>query len=681
MLTLNNMFEQTQIEILEDELLEYCDRAGIDFDDDDELRAIPQQDLVKIGIDPTIVDYVIQSRKIGQIINKIYPNNTPQGTTIPANVIQQVAQQLGINPNNLHPNVLKPVGLGGGSGNVPTTPHIAPQSTSTTPTPINATEEERLKAYTKILEFITNTFYKTNDNDEILIEINNSPKNKTQNYWDSKRISLSRGLMDAFADLNLPRFLIYYHELGHHLYSNGLSVMDEAWRKEPVGSPIEYNKKYLHLMNWIEDFFIEDTLLKEHPYLTDVVTCIKKLPIDYDIKAIEYAFNYWYMYQTPTPALPYIDQVTFKSYITRLLTLRASSTGRFGHGVVSTLSIKPSKETQYIKLLIEFHAWCVSKNILPDAQLPSLQNPNNHLEQEKPAPTKQSGSQPSSGQTDPGNSSDPSNSSDPGALKNKGGTSSPHSQQVGKSPKKYVEAPPIKTPTNAFQLDVDQENKMIYKELLDMSQRLQTDTSTLDGLFNLKYKESSIIQPKIVLPNFFNPNRIVDQVLFHEKQHTYMNVALIRDISGSTEGDIHTLMHHICERLYQEIPVDVTYYLYSSGKISIIEVPYVPWEDSNKVPKTYEQNPLFKQLSGGTNSDAIADVITQQLSEKWLNIVITDGDLNSLMARDNIKELLKNVFVVSVGEDLPFKDLLHINIKDKTQIDNIIPVLSTINLH
>ena len=46
-------------------------------------------------------------------------------------------------------------------------------------------------------------------------------------------------------------------------------------------------------------------------------------------------------------------------------------------------------------------------------------------------------------------------------------------------------------------------------------------------------------------------------------------------------------------------------------------------------------------MTGGTNSGAIADVITEQLNDKWLNIIITDGDLSDLMHRDNINSLLE----------------------------------------
>jgi len=529
------------------------------------------------------------------------------------------------------------------------------------------------KAFAKVLEFVTNNFYKTDENDFITVNIEKHTKDI--NFYDTKRIVLAEGLIDAFGALNLPRFLVYYHELAHHLYSQGYFNLLKVWNTIKQG-PLTWNPSYEHLLNWIEDFYVEDKILKEHSYLTDVLNCIKKLPPEYDINRIEYAFNFWYINQAATPALNYTDQLAFKAYITQLLALRGTTTSRFGQGILTTVSIKQSTETKFALLIIEFYNWCVAKGIFPaDKSLPSLQNPNNHLE------NIDDGNGNANGDANGDNSS--SDGQDQSSSDNKGAYSD-HSKQVGKSNiGNYQEVQHIKSPTTVFKDELVQESKLIKKELLDMSQRLQAEETTLDGLFNLTYKDSAIIQPKVIIPNFFNPNRIADQILFREKQHTYMNVAIYRDISGSTTGRIHTIMSAVCEQLFKDISVDITYYLYASGDISIIEVPYIEWEDSNNIPDIYKQNPLFSQLHGGTNSDAIADVITQQLSEKWLNIIITDGDLDQLMRRDNIMELLKNVFVVYVGvnESYIVDGLLGVVVNDLEDLDKINPVLSTINLN
>lgn len=524
----------------------------------------------------------------------------------------------------------------------------------TTKTPLNIlSESDKVKqAYANILEFITNSFYRQSNNKEITVEIDKT--NVGNNYYDGNRIVLSSQLMDAFGDLNLPRFLIYYHELGHHLYTQGIFKLMKRWETITSG-PLTYDKKYMHLLNWIEDFYIEDQLKKDHSYLTDVIDCIKKLQPEYDVTRIEYAFNYWYLYQAATPALVYTDQLAFMSYIKKLLKLRNSNPINFGLGILTTVSIKRSKETEFVLLLIDFYNWCVAKGIFPpDQVLESLDHPTNYL-------TTDEGDKDGDGNT--GSSSD-----------NQGSYTS-HTGKVGKIVGKKQRTH-IGNPTNIFKDEIASENKMVYRELINMYERLQSQTKTLAGLFSTLHEPSPIIQPKVIIPNFFNPNRLIDQVLFLEKQHTYTNVAIFRDVSGSTSrDDLFKLMHLVCERLMMEIPVDIDYYLYSSGDISILKVPYVPWESYYEEPDIYRADPLFKQLGGGTNSDAIADVITEQFSDKWLNIVITDGDLYSLMRRDNIHALLSNVFVIAVDCDVE-PGLKGISVKSPYEIPRIIDELA-----
>lgn len=329
--------------------------------------------------------------------------------------------------------------------------------------------------------------------------------------------------------------------------------------------------------------------------------------------------------------------------------------------------MRPSNDTKFAQTLVEFYNWCVTKGIFADDQpLPTLTTPVAHVE------SVETGNDPSKDSTQTSNE-------DLADSKDKKGSYSDHSGIVGKPTFEYVERYHVKTATDLLKDELVQENTLVNKEILDMSQRLQADQYTIDGLFTNKYRPTATIQNKIIVPNFYNPNRLLDQVLFRKRKHTYMNVAIYRDISGSTQGKCHTLMHQICEQLMKDIPVNITYYLYSSGDISIVEVPYIPWENYSDVPSIYEANPIYQQLSGGTNSSAIADVITQQLSNKWLNIIITDGDLYDLMHRDNIMALLKNVFVISVTAPVE-TGLLGVSINTPEDIVNINTTLSSIQL-
>ena len=524
-------------------------------------------------------------------------------------------------------------------------------------------EELEKLAFSKVLQFITNTFYADPDN-PILISLE---KDKGSNYYDERKIVLSTELMDAFKAHNLPRFIVYYHELGHLLYSKGYFKLIRTWRKITNG-PLAWSDKYSHLFNWIEDFYMEDKLIKEHSYLTDVIRCITRLPPEYDINRIEYAFNFYYVNKAPTPALSYLDQVSFITYIKQLMTLRDYQIVPFGNGVLSNLAIRPSNDTKFALLLIEFYDWCVSRKIFPpDKPLPELSTPINHLEVK-----------PSSGAPQPVEATSSEVKVAP-QEHTESGSYSDHSKEVGKI--EYEERLPVKKPadTGLIKDELVQENKLIDKEMLDLSQIVQSDRFVLDGLFTNRYKKTSVTQSKVIIPNFYNPNRLLDQGLFKRRRRSYMNVAIYRDISGSVGTQYHKLMHEICELLMEHISVPITYYLYASGKISVVEIPYVPWEDLNDVPTLYEKNRLFKQLEGGTNSSAIADVITQQFSDKWLNIIITDGDLADLMRRDNIMALLKNVFVVSIGSQVE-PGLLGVTAKVGEDISHVIPTLASIKM-
>ena len=536
-------------------------------------------------------------------------------------------------------------------------------------------EDKKKQAFAKILEFITNNFYAAPDHPVV---INIDKVHKGANYYDHDggRIVLASEVLDAFGALNLPRFVVYYHELGHLLFSEGYTRFIKSWEKIDQG-PLQWKESYAHLLNWIEDFYIEDRLLKDYSYLTDVMNCIIKLPPDYNIQAIEYAFNWYYVNKAPTPALSYMDQLTFKGYITRLMALRDYRIIPFGHGILTNLSIRPSNDTKYALLIVEFYNWCVSKKIFPpDQPLPELSTPIGHLES------------PGSGDpsTDPDPNGGPNPNPDPAQqtpssgnpTSSKQGSYSDHSHKVGKVPGQYIEKLHVNKKTNALKDELVQENRLIEKELLDMTQSYQADQFTLDGLFTQRYRKTAVIQNKIILPNFYNPNRLVDQLLFKRRQHTYMNVAVYRDISGSTEGDIHNLMHYVCEQLIKDLPVPITYYLYSSGQISVVQMPYVPWPHSDETPKEYANNALFNQLDGGTNSGAIADVITEQLSDKWLNIIVTDGDLTDLMGRDNIYALLKNVFVIAVNSTVE-ENLLGISVNEMADMAKINPALTSIS--
>lgn len=497
-----------------------------------------------------------------------------------------------------------------------------------------------LETLVKIYEEVVNNFYKQG----VSVTLSDTPETA---YCQGDHITLPRHLLEEFTAQKLPRFTVMYHELGHALYSHDLNTFIDKWKNLPTQhNSYVYTPQYDHLLNWIEDFYIEDRLVKDYPYLNDIIGCLKRLTLPYDITEIDKAFNHYYVKGYATPTLNPNDAISFKNYLTTLLTLR--STPNFGKGPISLLSSR-SKETQFIKTLIEFYNWCVSKTIFDANQvLPSLSNPINTV----------------------GNTSSQTNSATHDATQGddngaKDGSYSDHSHIVG-----VQEVIPKFDPkeTTIFAEKFATENVLIKNKILEMS-KVESVNDSLDGLFNSLFKNTSIIQSKIIVPNFFNPNRLIDQVLFKMPSKSYNNVSIYRDISGSTYGKEFKLINSICKFLDKKIPIDYNFYLYSSGDISILQTSFEDWEDCNDTPDLYYVDPVFQQFTGGTNSSAIADVITEQLNDKWLNIIITDGDLTDLMRRENIQSLLENVFVISLIEldNVPN----YIVIRDEDDIEKI----------
>lgn len=508
-----------------------------------------------------------------------------------------------------------------------------------------------LEALTRVFQEIVNNFYKQG----VTVELSDTPDTA---YCQGDHITLPKHLLEEFTAQKLPRFTVLYHELGHALYSHDLNSFIDKWSNLPAShNSFMFDEKYMHLLNWIEDFYIEEQLVKDYPFLKDLVSCLKQLTLPYDINAIDKTFNHYYVKGYASLTLAANDAYIFTNYINKLLSIRRNY--GFGRGPISLLSAK-SRETQFIKTIIEFYNWCVSKQIFkPNQVLPKLSNPNMTAGNQASNQSQGQGQDQGQGQIQ-GQDQD----------KGIGGSSSDHSHMIGVA----IEEMPMFDPKEVeiFSDKFISEQKLI-KEEISKQFRVESTEQSLDGLFNSMFKNTSIIQPKVIIPNFFNPNRLVDQVLFKTPDKSFNNVSIYRDISGSTTGDRHSLINEICKFLDQKIPIAYNFYLYASGDISIFQTTFEDWDDSSVTPNLYNNDPIFQQLEGGTNSDAIADVISEQLNDKWLNIIITDGDLHSLMRRQNIQALLENVFVISIIESNDIRDCPHHIVIDDESLISTIP--------
>ena len=520
---------------------------------------------------------------------------------------------------------------------------------------------DHLEVLKQVFEEVVNNFYKKG----VSVSLSDTPDTA---YCNGDDIVLPTHLLEEFTRQKLPRFTVMYHELGHALFSDGMNKLIDKWSNLPHShNSFQYQEKYHHLLNWVEDFYIENELVLKYPFLTDIIGCLKRLTYPYDLMDIDKAFNHYYIKGHASPTLAPIDGLYFTQTLHKLIELRTHNT--FGRGPISLLSSK-SRESQFIKTLIEFYNWCVSKQIFDDQQtLPPLMNPNM---------TVSNGPLGGSPSTQDSTSGDNQGSNDDqGPIVDNpanGGSYSDHTHIVG-----VQQIVPQFDPTEAalFSDHYIAEQKLI-KKAIEKQFKVESTQQSLDGLFNTLFKDSNIIQPKIIVPNFFNPNRLIDQVLFKAPDKSYNNVSIYRDISGSTQwGPEFKLINNICKFLDDKIPIAYNFYLYASGDISILQTSFEDWPDSADVPEVYDDDPIYNQMGGGTNSSAIADVISEQLNDRWLNIIITDGDLNDLMRRDNIKSLLDNVFVISTEDCRDIKDNCpnYIIVSEEEDIPLIIPAI------
>ena len=531
---------------------------------------------------------------------------------------------------------------------------------------------EIISSFVPILQLISGYYKVNNDsiNDQAFFE-GTKPISITLQEADtafcteSNTIVIPPSMILNFFMNNLPGFCVYYHELGHALYSRDMFGLIEKWKNISANFvPYAYSSKYLHLVNWIEDFYIENKIVKNYIYLTDIIKCLRLIPTTYDIKLPQYAFHYYYKTQGKiTPALTGNDAAIFEKYINDLLYIRALP--GFNRGPLSLLNPK-NINMKYIKIIKEFYAWCVQHKILADIPTPPLSLPINDVQY-----TQQ--------QTKNGKPTGNPQAIDPFGT----GSYSQHSNII----------------TKATQVFPNIDQKMLDPILIKQfkseqaaiaktktSYRAELTKNNLGGIFTTEYEDCNILTSKPIIPNFFNLNRIEDRVLFKRPGKTFNNVSIYRDISGSTEhGKLFALIDNVCNYLISNIPIDTHFYLYASGEISIMETKYYQWGDPDDIPIEYKNDPTYQQMGGGTNSDAIADVISEQYNDKWLNIIVTDGDLYSLFRKDNIKTLLQNIAVIEVNcdscDDSGCKDSIsefpdhYIRVRDEKDIPNIVDML------
>lgn len=485
-------------------------------------------------------------------------------------------------------------------------------------------------------------------------------------------ITLPLPLLEIFKNNNLPRLCVFYHELGHALESSNMFELIDKWKNITISSD-QYDPKYLYLINWIEDFYTEELTIEHYPYLTDILKCLKLLPTKYDDKVIDKAFHYYYKYKKISPALNNTERIIFNDYLQSLLKMRRDKA--FNKGPISLVNSN-NINLRFIQTISAFHNWCVAKGIIPaNVKLPPLKLPTNIITSNPQQGTDINTGQSAANQNVTTQTTNKNQQQDGSNGKGTEGSYSTHSNITGTSVKEVF--PDLDLTTPIFIKELETEQRLIDRYI--SSYRVETEDQNLNGLFTSTYYETNIIA-KPNIKNFFDMRRIEDRMLFLQPYKTYNNVSIYRDVSGSTHDSRFEVIDKVCKHLISNIPVDTHFYLYASGNISIVEVPYYKWDTPNKQPQEYKHNKDVQQLGGGTNSDAVADVISEQMDDKWLNIIVTDGDLTMLFRRKNIDSLLRNIAIISVGQDI-INSSNNINpdhyvyVKDENDIHKITPML------
>lgn len=450
-------------------------------------------------------------------------------------------------------------------------------------------------------------------------------------YYNEKTDTITFGepLLDMFYEARLPKFALMYHEAGHRWFSHDVIKLFNQWKNLTHITPV-YDKKYHHLMNWIEDFYIEEKVVKEYPFLTDIVSCLRMVPSK-DLTSIKHVFNYLYITGQPSPAfMDPKDQQDFIDQFNRLFNLRRHP--NFGMTPLSQFVARQSIEMMFIEKLVEFYDWLVLKDVF-DKDVPLPPSPHPIVTTNVQTPGKQNGNGNGNGNSVPKPTLNGTSV---------GGTSTTYTTKIGG----------VRVTYNIPQHNNKTLIKMYREERQRFVGRIDTNNSTLDGVFNGKFVDSNLMSNHINIKHCFEPKKLLDEMIFKKKERCFNNVSIYRDVSGSTHDDnLFSLINNVCAGIIKEIPIQYHFYLYASGDVSILELPFISWDDENTPPEVYTDNEDFRNLGSGTNSGAIANVIAEQFNDKHLNIVVTDGDLHNLFKRDDLNALLQNVFTIFVGID------------------------------
>lgn len=438
---------------------------------------------------------------------------------------------------------------------------------------------------------------------------------------DSNQMTLYEKYIIDLWDSGVPPLLVFYHEIGHLLFTT----------QDIISVGHSLHQDVFHLLNWIEDFYIEERLMKELYYVKPYIKMLHEVVPEFidDWQKPEFAFNYYYAFEGQIPlwmnqTTPAIGQ-TFDNYIKRLLNLRRNITSKFA-------------QQRFVNELTNFYQFCVTHKILTPSTPPPPTQPQPQVTQGGGAGMPgASGAGSGRGQGGQGSGND---------LAFDGSGSSNTLGQDILDPNNYD--PNYKpTPVHTVYKPLDPV-KGFDKTLIDLMLSLQSELDK--QLFNdFKFQRRGKLALVQRTKNTTSPRNLIDPIAivtnrediyleYITEEQNYVGYNLFIDASGSVGFNMD--YNHGVKKII-DIIEQYPHTIYSFNDTLVKWTP----KEISKV--------LQLRGTGGTESSLIAPVVLEKREELNLNIIFSDGDLTyltSLNDFDKVKD--KYLFVFFCVDDV-----------------------------
>lgn len=459
---------------------------------------------------------------------------------------------------------------------------------------------DRRQLFTKWFERYLNSIYKSFYKAEGKVTIRTGHEGGFVNL-DSMEIVIYEKLIVDLWKSNIPPLLVFYHEIGHVLYT--------------IAPVVDYGKMLkpdmFNLLNWIEDFFVESELMKKLYFIKPYIKMLHEVVPDHidDWEKTHFALHYYYCYEGMVPRWMEKDKEhlaePFKRYIETLKHLRASFASKFAR-------------EKFIRMFEEFYTFCIKHKIL------TAYTPPPPLE---PRPKHEGGEGASKGF--PGEEMRESESVETDAYKEDTGEDVPDSEII---------RPPFRP------LDPSKGFDPKFKELMDLMGK-EYEKSLYDTFKLTKKGKPQLCQ---VTVHTASPRSLIDPIAIETgrsdfyleytlEEFSYTAYNLFIDVSGSVG---HNKTFNQLGKDIIDIIKHYPYAVYGFGD------DVIQW-DQKKI-----DNILSLECRDSTESPIIGDIILEKKEIGNLNIILSDGDLSNLCRRPDIAQITKQylfVFIVARG--------------------------------